>query len=80
MSDRLAYKIVNTLDDPVKAIESNNVDELKKVDGLGDSRINNLIDGFLSQRGISDALVYFQKYNLSTTNVKKIIKYCQKED
>lgn len=80
VSDRLAYKIVNTLDDPVKAIESNNVDELKKVDGLGDSRINNLIDGFLSQRGISDALVYFQKYNLSTTNVKKIIKYYQAQE
>ena len=80
VTKRLAKNIIETIDKPIEAIENQNFDELLKVEGLGEKRIDDLIDGFLGQKDISSAIVYFQKYNLSNVYVRKIVKHFKSPD
>lgn len=80
VSVRLANNIVDTIEDPIKAIEENDLEQLQKVDGLGDVRIENLLDAFIAQRGISDAILYFQKYNLTQQIIKNIVRHYKTQE
>ena len=80
VTKRLAKNIIETIDKPIEAIENQNFNELLKVEGLGEKRIDDLIDGFLAQKDISSAIVYFQKYNLSNVYVRKIVKHFKSPD
>lgn len=75
ISNKQAKELVKTLDDPIKVLEEGNVQELIKVNGIGVSRAERLLELYASQKDYSPAIIAFEKYGITEKAIKKIVNY-----
>lgn len=72
ISKKLAKELLDTLEDPIKVLESADVEKLVTVKGLGVARSEKLIELYNSQKDYSQAYIDLAKYELTEKAIKKI--------
>ena len=69
-----AKSIMATFDNPIEILENRDIEALVEAKGITASVASDIIDAYFSQKDYSEAIIEFQKYNLTT---KTIINICK---
>ena len=69
-----AKSIMTTFDNPIEILENRDIEALVEAKGITASVASDIIDAYFSQKDYSEAIIEFQKYNLTT---KTIINICK---
>ena len=74
IKDKTAKKIVSVFGtDTLKVIE-NEPEKLKQVKGLGEAKIQALVQGYLDHKYIQEIVTYFSKYGITINMIMKIYR------
>ncbi|MDR3646270.1 MAG: ATP-dependent RecD-like DNA helicase [Candidatus Babeliales bacterium] len=71
---KYAERLVNHFGQSVLEIIENEPDRLKEVGGIGQRRVEQIIESFKSQREISNVMIFLQERGISTSYATKIYK------
>lgn len=70
-----ARTFVNAFDDPIAVLEKADMDEVTSIKGIGESKGEKLIDGYLAQKNLAPLFVFFARYNLGNKVAVKALRY-----
>jgi exodeoxyribonuclease V alpha subunit len=69
-----AERLVNYFGEKVLEVIENSPDRLKEVEGIGQKRVDQIIESFKAQREISNVMIFLQERGISTSYATKIFK------
>jgi exodeoxyribonuclease V alpha subunit len=75
LTKRQVKSLYEALDNPIKAIEEKNIEELTKAKGIGHKVAQRIIDHYESQKDYSYAYIELGKFDISPATIKKITDY-----
>lgn len=71
---KYAERLVNYFKEDVLEIIENQPDRLKEVEGIGQKRVDQIVESFKAQREISNVMIFLQERGVSTSYATKIFK------
>lgn len=69
-----AKKIVAKFREKTLEILDNDIEELKKVEGIGEKKLKLIMESYVGQRELKNVIMFYQSHGLSTSQCMKIYK------
>lgn len=69
-----AKRIVKKFKEETLNILDNNIEKLKEIEGIGETKYKIIFESYLEQRDLKDIIIYFQGHGMSTNQCLKIYK------
>lgn len=69
-----AKKIIDKFGEKTLEILDNNIEKLKDIEGIGEKKLNVIMESYLAQRDLKNIMIFFQAHGVTTNQCIKIYK------